>query len=232
MDYLPPHPPSAKDLAEDAKKTAEHAKYTKLADKDTVEKTTKALETHGVKVTLAANKEEALKIVKESIPAGASVFHTASTTLWEIGWEDYIRGDDHGLVNINKKIRAENDQAKRQALRFKEAAIADYVLTSVDAITHDGQIHLVDSSTTRTGPFATAAHVVVVAGTHKIVPTIEDARKRVDEYSEPIERARLQKLYGPHLPSTWGYTTSFTIRNEFILPQRVHVVLVPESIGH
>lgn len=232
MEYLPPHPPSAKTLADKADKAAEYTKYSTLPEKATVEKTKKALEDHGIKVSEATSKDHALALIKEAIPKGSSVYNTASTSLWEIGWEDFIRTADHGIKSVNQIVRAENDQEKRKALRQKEAPSAEFALTSVDGITEDGQLYLVDSSGTRTGPVATAAQVIVVAGTHKIVPTLAAAIERVEKYSEPVERARLAELYGKYLPPTWGYTTTLSYRNEYVSRGRVHVILVPEAIGH
>ncbi len=46
------------------------------------------------------------------------------------------------------------------------------------------------------GYAASAAHLIWVVGTQKIVPTIEDGMERIEEYTLPLESARaLQSIW-------------------------------------
>jgi len=231
-EYLPPHPASAHKLAQDSGLIAEYDKYSKLADAATVEKTKAALEGKLHKVSVVNSKEEALKTVLELIPKDATVYNPASTSLWEIGFEDYVASGKAAFTSINKEVRSEPDQAKRADIRRTRGYVADYFITSVNAITVDGEVVLVDSSGSRVGPVPTSKNVIVVVGTHKLVPTIEDAWTRVNKFSEPIERARLKVLYGDYLPATWTYTYTLTNRGEFVSKGKFHFVFVNERIGH
>jgi hypothetical protein len=72
-------------------------------------------------------------------------------------------------------------------------------LGSVNAITQAGELVACDASGSRVGayPFA-AKKLVLVAGIQKIVPTLEDAIKRIREYVYPLEDKRAMKAYGMH----------------------------------
>ena len=68
---------------------------------------------------------------------------------------------------------------------------------SVYAVTETGSVIIVSKTGSQlAGYVAAAAHVIWVVGTQKIVPTFEDGLKRVEEYTLPLESARLFKLYG------------------------------------
>ena len=56
-------------------------KYTRPAPEETIENTKKALESKGHKVTVVSTREEAVTLLKEYIPEGASVYNAGSTTL-------------------------------------------------------------------------------------------------------------------------------------------------------
>ena len=60
-------------------------KWTKLATQEVIEKTIKSLKNRGISVELVANKNAALKLLKNKIPAGAELMTGGSTTLEEIG---------------------------------------------------------------------------------------------------------------------------------------------------
>jgi len=61
-----------------------------LPSDDVVEQTIKAIEGRGIRVALAGSSEDAMAVLKKVIPAGAEVMNGSSTTLIEIGYEDYI----------------------------------------------------------------------------------------------------------------------------------------------
>lgn len=56
-------------------------KYSKVASDDVITKTKEALEKKNHKVTVVADKAEALKTVIDLIPEGASIHNPSSTTL-------------------------------------------------------------------------------------------------------------------------------------------------------
>ena len=194
---------------------------------DVVEQTAKAIESRGIRVIVAGNAEDAMAVLKKVIPAGAEVMNGSSTTLIEIGYEDYISGNESGWNLVHKVITAENNDKKRAELRRKSVA-ADYFISGANAIARTGEIVACDATGSRVGawPFA-AGHLVLVAGVNKIVPTLADALDRVRKYAFPLENVRAKKAYG--IPSTIGKCVILSHeRNE----GRVVLILIKESLGY
>lgn len=71
---------------------ADH-QYTKAASVERVNKTKASLEASGFKVHVVDSRGEAFETLKSLIPAGSSVNNAHSTTLEEIGFITYLKGD-------------------------------------------------------------------------------------------------------------------------------------------
>ena len=73
------------------------------------------------------------------------------------------------------------------------------MLGSVHAVTETGSLVAASMSGSQLGPYATGAgRVILVVGTQKIVPNLEEGLRRIDEYAFPLEDARAQAAYGIH----------------------------------
>jgi hypothetical protein len=68
--------------------------------------------------------------------------------------------------------------------------------------------------------------VIWVVGSQKIVPTLDDAMRRVEEYALPLEDARARLAYGQG--SFIGKVLTF--HREY-MPDRIYVILVKEKLG-
>lgn len=68
-------------------------KYTKVVSAERVEAAKAGLEKSGFKVHLVNSRGEAFETIKNLIPAGASVNNAHSTTLEEIGFVTYLKGE-------------------------------------------------------------------------------------------------------------------------------------------
>ena len=104
---------------------------------------------------------------------------------------------------MHDAILAEQDPVKRSAM-YRDAHMADYYFASATAVTQEGDLvrfklfhgltcaqTAADLTGTKVGAFNYAAgHIVLVCGTHKIVPTFADAVKRTGECTES-HRSRL-----------------------------------------
>ena len=194
---------------------------------ETLEKTVKAIESRGIKVIITGSADDAMAVLKKVIPEGAEVMNGSSTTLIEIGYEDYILGGQSGWKLVHTVITAENNDNKRAELRRKSVA-ADYFISSANAIARTGEIVACDASGSRVGawPFA-AGHLILVVGINKIVPHLEDALNRVRQYAYPLENARAKRVYGT--PSMIGKCVILSHeKNE----ERVLLILVKEALGY
>jgi len=200
--------------------------YETLPSEETITKTAEAIKQRGIEVIIVNSKEEALAKVKELIPEGATVMNGSSTTLDEIGFVEYLKQGKHPWKNLHDPILQEQDQQKRMEL-MRQAVLADYFLGSTNAIAETGELVSADASGSRVGayPFA-AGKVILVSGINKIVPTLEDAIKRVREYAYPLENERAKKVYG--MGSMVG---KMLITEKEMFPQRTTLILVKEKLG-
>jgi L-lactate utilization protein LutB len=206
---------------------ADPKKWNGIPPSDIVEKTAREIEKRGIQVIISPNGGDALEQLKKIIPSGAEVMSGSSTTLIEIGYEEYISGGMSRWNLVHHRIREENDDRKRAELRRKSVA-ADYFISGANAIAQSGEIVACDASGSRTGawPFA-AGHLILVVGINKIVPTLDDALNRVREYAYRLENVRAQKVYGT--PSIIGKCVILAHeKNE----GRITLILIKEALGY
>jgi L-lactate utilization protein LutB len=203
------------------------AVWNKIPSPAVIEKTKKEIENRGIRVIVAENGEDALSILKDLIPQGTEVMNGSSTTLIEIGYEEFIAGDKTGWDLLHKRITAENDAMKRAELRRKSVT-AEFFISGVNAIAETGEIVGCDASGSRVGawPFA-AGHLILVAGVNKIAPSLDDALQRVRNYAFPLENARAGKAYGT--PSVIGKCVILAHER---VPGRTTLILIAEALGY
>ncbi|AGB32714.1 hypothetical protein Natpe_2917 [Natrinema pellirubrum DSM 15624] len=198
-----------------------------LPTDEAIEATVDNLEANGFDVVVADSTEAALEAVQSQIPAGASVMNGHSTTLEEIGFDDYLSAGDHEWESLADEIWSIDDDAERQAAR-RESQTADYFLGGINAIAQTGELVAADRSGSRIGayPFA-ASNVVIVSGVNKIVPTLEDALDRLESVAYPLENERAQEAYGVES----AIAKQLIFRQE-LEDDRTTVVLVRDQLGY
>lgn len=201
--------------------------YNIIPTPEVINQTSVAIEARNIKVILVNNKEEALAKIKELIPVGSSVMTGGSTTLDQIGFTDLLKSGSHSWNNLKAGVAAETDPIKQKALR-KQAVLADYFLGSVHAIAQTGELLFASGTGSQLPAYTfTSDNVIWVAGTHKIVPTVEDCYKRLKEYVFPLEDERMKKL--GMAGGTIGMTLLF---QKSILPNRkLTLILINEVLG-
>jgi len=201
-------------------------RWNQLSNEETLNRTIENIKARGINVILVDNKAQALEKIKQLIPKDAEVYNGSSTTLAEIGFVDYLKAARHGWKNLHEAVLKEKDQLKQASLRRKFVT-ADYFLSSVNAISKNGELVSCDASGSRVTahPFA-AKNLILVVGTNKITNNLEDAMKRIREYAFPLENERAKKVYG--MPSTIG---KWVIIEREIFPGRTTLILVNEKLG-
>ena len=216
---------SASNLVAEAQVNAE--KWNQQPSANEVAQTIEKIQRRGMAVIRAQNADIALETLKDLIPLGAEIMSGSSTTLIEIGFDEYVNSDKSRWRDLHRGIVAEDDEKKRRELRRKSVA-ADYFVSGVNAIAQSGQIVACDKSGSRVGawPFA-AGHLILVSGTNKIVQTLGDALRRVREYTYPLENVRAKRAYG--ISSQIGKCVILV--NEEI-EGRVILLLIDESLGY
>ena len=195
------------------------------ADSATIERTATALRSNGFAVEVVSDGAAARDLLLSLIPEGAEVGEGASVTLDQIGVTEVI--EQSGRYDaIRPRTRAMDRATQMREIR-KLAAAPDVQINSVQAVTEDGQILVASAMGSQLGPIAFAAgRVILVIGAQKIVPDLATAFRRVEEYSFPIEDAKMQQAYGMH-----SYVNKLLVLNREPVLGRTTVILVRDSVG-
>ena len=203
--------------------------YTQLASKATIERTAEALKSHGFKPVLIESGKEALEAIKKAIPAGASVMNGSSRTLEEIGFVDYLKGGQHGWNNLHEGILAEKDPEKQKLLR-RQALISDYYLGSVHAMSETGEMVIASNTGSQLPHIVySSPNVIFVVGAQKIVPTLEEGRKRLREHVVPLEEVNMQQKYKSH--TALNKELLYHAENVGFTGRSIQILLVNEKLG-
>jgi hypothetical protein len=191
------------------------------AEEDRVARTAAALEANGITVLRASNSAEAKRMVLDLIPVGSQVHQGASASLEAAGITGEIEKSGH-YRPLRPRLHSMDRATQADEIR-RLSASPDVMLGSVHAITETGSLVVASASGSQLGPYASGARkVVLLVGTQKIVPGLEDALRRVDEYAFPLEDARAQAAYG---------VNKVLIINREWVPGRMTVVLCDEVLG-
>ncbi len=202
--------------------------YNILANKDMIEETIKNLEANGIKGIFVETGAQALEKIKELIPAGASVMNGSSKTLEKIGFVDYLKEDKHGWNNLHEGILAEKDPAK-QALLRKQAVLSDYYLGSVHALSKTGEFIVASNSGSQLPHIVfTSPNLIFVVGAQKIVATIEEGLKRLQEYVIPLEDDRMMEKSNVH---TYPSKVLIFKKEQPFMARKVTMIMVNKILG-
>src|SRR5438067_1682766 len=190
-----------------------------------VNRTAAALEANGITVQRASDAASAKRIVLDLIPDGSQVYHGASQTLDLVGITDEI--DKSGRYDsLRPRILAMDRKTESDGIR-RIGAAPDVMLGSVHAVTETGSLLAASMSGSQLGPYVSGAgRVILVIGTQKIVPDLEQGLRRIHEYAWRLEDARAQAAYAIH-----SAVNKVVIINREITPGRITVVLVDEVLG-
>lgn len=202
--------------------------YDTLASKETLSKTIAALAGHNFHAEVVTTKEEALARVKELVTPGASVMNGASRTLEEIGFVEYLKAGEHGWNNLHEGILKEQDPAEQARLR-RQSTVSDFYLGSAHAVTEEGELFFASNSGSQLPHLAfSSPNVILIVGTHKIVPTLKDVEARMNDRILPLEDANMRQKYG--VGTQWN--KSLVLHNENpMLGRTVRVIFVEEVLG-
>lgn len=197
--------------------------YARLATDEQIERAAKALEANGIKVIVAANGEEAKRKLFELIPAGAEVFTGSSMTLEALGVPAEV---DRRYNSVRVKLAA-MDRATQGREMIKLGATPEWMVGSVHAVTEDGTVVIASNTGSQlAGYAAAAAHVVWVVGAQKIVPNLDEAFKRIREYTYPREDERALQVYGMN-----SNISKLLIVHREVMPGRTAMIIVKEELG-
>jgi hypothetical protein len=191
-----------------------------------LERTAAALTAHGFAVEIVDDAAAARERVTDLVPAGATVLTGASETLRLSGIDDDINaGDRYASVRARgwNLDRVKDADEIRRLLASPEVAIG-----SANAVTETGALVFASASGSQLPGYAGgAARAIWVVGAQKVVPDLDAALRRIDEYVLPLESARVQAVYGG--PSAVNRVLILQAEPH---PGRATVLLVREAIGY
>lgn len=184
------------------------------------------------------NKEKAIAKILEIIPKAASVGVSGSLTLDALGTIDKLEARGNKVFNQYKPgiSRGESLELRRQG------TLAEYYLTSVNAISESGELVFFSAYGNRTSGIAYAKNVIVVSGINKITASLQEALKRSREYVTPLNCKRLNWSSACFkdgicheeiclFPEYKRMCCQVLIIEAEVAPDRLKVILVGEELG-
>ena len=150
----------------------------------------------------------------------------AIQTLETLGIKDEI--DKSGHFNALRPKMFAMDRATQGREIRKMGAGPDYAAGSVHAVTEDGQVMIASNTGSQLGPYAYGAGKVIwVVGAQKLVKTVEEGMRRIEEYCVPREEVHMQQLYNSHTG-----LNKVLIVNKEIRPGRITMIIIKEELGY
>jgi hypothetical protein len=201
--------------------------YDTIASDQQIEKTKQALEANGFTVIIAESGEAAKKAALGLIPKGAEVLTNTSKTLEALELDKAIN-ESGEYDSVRNKLNAMWGDPEKKRDQRKLGAAPDYTIGSVHAITETGEVFIASNTGSQLPGYAYAAGKVIwVVGAQKIVPTHEDAHKRLEEYVLPLESERAKAAYG--VPGS--NISKLLIVSKEVEEGRITMIIVKEKLG-
>jgi L-lactate utilization protein LutC len=185
-----------------------------------------ALKKNGIEAFLVKNGAEAKQKVLEMLPKGANVMTMTSVTLDTLGISTAINNSsDYDSVRARfAKMDSKTEASEMRAM----GSAPEYTVGSVHAVTEDGSLVIASNTGSQLPAYAYGAGKVIwVVGTQKIVKNLDEAMKRLYDYTLPLESERAHKAYGVQ----GSFISKLLIIHQEVVPGRLTVILVPENLG-
>lgn len=194
-----------------------------------IEQLRDALAERGVTMEYLDTGEQALARLQELVPPGAEVMAGSSTTLDQIGFTAWITAMHHqGKLRYFRAEVQHTAEAGQRTSNRRQACLAEYFLGSVNALTAGGIAVCADAAGTRVGGYVyPAQNVIWVVGVNKIVPTLDDAIRRIWEVALPGEDARVKVAYGSEGSSVGKLVLFYREAQR----DRIRMLLVGQELG-
>lgn len=201
-----------------------------------VDRTLEGLAKHNITGSYVEDETRLLQKLQELIPQNSTVGVGDSMTLFETGVIEFLRSGEYNFLD---KYRAGITSEEKKEI-YRKNFFADVFMCSTNAVTEKGELYNIDGNGSRVAAMLYGPErVIIVAGINKIVANLEEAEKRVRNYSAPIDAKRLNK----DTPCTkLGYCTDCNsndrICNDFVVIRRqfnrdrIKVVIVGRALGY
>ena len=195
------------------------------------QKVIKGLASRNMTGYYAGSREAALRLALALVGEGASVTMGGAMSAHEIGLVDAVKKGNYNFID-------------RNAIPDKRAAMlaaydADVFLSSVNAMTEDGELVNIDGNANRVSAIAQGPKkVIFIVGMNKVCSDLDGAMKRARNVAAPINAQR----FGLSTPcaktgACMNCKSPDTICCQFLITRfsrhagRIHVILVNDSLG-
>ena len=189
----------------------------------------------GYKALLVENKEKARELVLELIPKRSSVSLGGSVTLNQLNLVECFRTEDYIFFDRYKDVPfTETVELMRESL------LSDYFITSINAITMDGELVNMDSTGNRVASMVFGPQkVIIIAGVNKIVDNLTEALERTKKVA--IMNAKRINHKCPctitnecedcdHVDRVCNFIS--IVNNGRKFNNRYTIIIVPEELGY
>lgn len=196
----------------------------------------KALEKRNMRGYYCPDCASAVKLAEELVPAGSTVSFGGSVSVSESGVMDMLKSRSD--IRLIDRSKAKSPEETKQM--YRDSFSSDVYFMSTNAITLDGELINIDGNGNRVAALIYGPDkVVMLVGMNKLVSTVEDGVNRVSDIAAPANGVRLNK-------QTPCATTGFchdclspecmcshtVITRRCFTPDRIHVILVGETLGY
>lgn len=200
--------------------------WSSTASQILIDKTVAALKINGIEAIVVEDAVEAKREALKILPKGVEVLTMTSVTVDALGLAKEIN-ESGDYVSLRIKLNGMDRNTDGLEMQ-KIGAAPSWSVGSVHAVTTDGEVVIASNTGSQLGAYAYGSeHVLWMVGTQKIVESLADGLKRVDEYVLPLESERAKIAYGV----AGSNVSKLLIIKKEIKPGRIRVILIKQKIG-
>lgn len=138
--------------------------------------------------------QEAVEKITGMIPEGSSVTWGGSMTIRDMGLTKALHNKE-GLDIWDRDLASSREEAQEI---YRRAFYADYYLSSVNAISEDGEIVNIDGNGNRVAAITFGPkRVILVVGINKVAQNLDTAISRARSLAAPVNMMRFADLNTP-----------------------------------
>jgi len=169
--------------------------FVKPASEATLEALAERLRTRNFEVIIVDDAAAATAEVLSRVPEGSQVHTGKSKTLEDAGiFQEFMENEKYDFIRRRTLKMDRNTQ--RDEMR-KAGAAPDIMVNSAHAVTERGEVVTTLAIGSQIGPIAYGAgKLILVIGSQKVVPDLNTALRRIEDYVIPYEEDRLNVAHG------------------------------------
>ena len=190
----------------------------------TLEAVAERLRARNFEVVIVDDGAAAKAEVLSRVPEGSQVHSGKSKTLEDAGiFDEFMNNENYDFIRRRTMKMDRNTQ--RDEMR-KAGAAPDIMVNSAHAVTEAGQIVMTSATGSQIGPIASGAgRLILVIGSQKVVPDLDTAFRRIEDYVIPYEEDRLNVAHG-----VAKMNRTLILEGDHT-PGRTTIILVRQPIG-